>query len=239
MAGAIGHVRNNSPFSSFKVKEWAPWMTEAVVLHFSGMSLPELSVRTGKSRQHLQNIMNTDQAKAVVLQLQRQALDIAVDGMADRIAKAKSKALGRVEGFLEDDELANEAPVSYWQTSLRTIEVLGKLTEAPAVVNNNTVNVQNNTLNISPAALERLRNTQGLEQIATSHHYESPPTPASAIRERTQELLGSGVSTTETQSEDRPFVALERSPLRSDLNLPDQHSTSQPPIRLVKSSQEI
>lgn len=50
MAGAAGRVLNRSGFASFIVKDWTPWMTEAVILHASGMSVPELRVRFSKDR---------------------------------------------------------------------------------------------------------------------------------------------------------------------------------------------
>lgn len=207
MAGIIGVVPNNSGFASFTVREWLPWMTEAVVLHYSGVSIPELRVRFGKSDHHLRNIMNTEQAKNIVLEIERRAIKHASDTMQDRINSIKSRALDAMSEMLDNTELKAAKPFSFWDASRKTLETVSRM-DTPQTKNTN-VNITQNIL--SSDVLERLRSAPTLQHIEVPRNVEYLGAPPSTGRDQ-KELHGRGVHTPADQSEERSSLSLAGSP---------------------------
>lgn len=192
MAGAAGKVLNKSGFSSFVVKEWAPWMTEAVILHASGMSIPELRIRFGKTDQHLRNIMNTSQATEIIQKISAASLQRIEKTASEKITAIKEKALDNMLEMVSNDELKTASPFAFWDASRKTAETVSKLDAAPVSVQQNTVNqnIQQNFI-ASPELLASLRNAPSMTPIevpANVQYLGSPPTAGSS----TQGVLGSG-----------------------------------------------
>jgi len=192
MAGVAGKVLNKSGFSSFVVKEWHSWMTEAVILHASGISIPELRIRFGKSDGHIRNIMNTEQATEIIKKIHRSSLEQTQKSASEKITAIKERALDNMLEMVSNEELKTTSPFAFWDASRKTAETVSKLDTAPAVVQQNTVNqnIQQNFI-ASPELLSSLRAAPTMTPIEMPHDVQylgSPPAAGSS----TQGVLGSG-----------------------------------------------
>lgn len=216
MAGAVGHVPNRSGFASFRVKEWQPWMTEVVVLHASGMSIPELMHRFDRSKTHLSNLLNTSQAKEIVEKLQRSALSSTVENIPARMSALRQKALQNMENIIEDKEgiLQKTSPFAFLEANRKVFETLAK-NDAPQTPAAQTTNVQQNIQqniigSVSTEVLERLRAGPSLPVIDVPSNVEylgSPPT-----REGTRELQSGGVDSTPRQGKNGLALVMPNDP---------------------------
>lgn len=201
MAGAVGVVPNRSAFPSYVVKDWQPWMTEAVILHSCSISVAELSHRFDKTPTHISNIMRTAQAMEMVQTMQKRAVNALHDDTLTNMRAASAKALGRINQALSDDQLFANAPATVWQLSLKTVETLREKDSAQSLVN------QQNNYFLTPEVIQRLASAPTLDPSPPlSHNYESPPAPR---RSSAQAVLGSGVGQFPNQSQDGPAVALQ------------------------------
>lgn len=191
MAGAAGKVMNRSGFSSYVVKQWEPWMTEAVILHASGVSIPELRIRFGRTDQHLGNLMRTTQATDIINKISAASLSRVQLSSSEKILSIKEKALDNMLEMVSNEDLKVTSPFAFWDASRKTAETVSKLDTTPVVNNNTTVsqNIQNNFI-ASPELLASLRNAPTMTPIevpANVQYLGSPP-----AGNATQGVLGSG-----------------------------------------------
>lgn len=209
MAGDVGTVMNKSPFSSYMIRNWESWMTEACILHASNVSIPELAKKYGKSREHLGNIMRTDQAREIFQTISQRALKNAEGTLSDRISVAKNLAVDNIIDGLSNQELKTAKPFDFWNQSRQSLETLSRVgSPTQSVTNNNTV-VQNNVLNVTQASIDKLRNAPTMQEIPSPQYhveYLGSPPPTK------EELLGRGVSKVESKGEDGPSIPLSGRP---------------------------
>lgn len=201
MAGAAGKVMNRSGFSSFVVKQWESWMTEAVILHASGMSIPELRIRFGRTDHHLRNLMNTSQATDIINKISAASLSRVEKTSSEKILAIREKALDSMLEMVSNDELKATSPFAFWDATRKTVETVAKLDAAPVQqVNQTTVsqNIQNNFI-ASPELLASLRNAPTMTpiEVPANVQYLGPPPPAGNAA---QGVLGSGHSELPNQS---------------------------------------
>lgn len=215
MAGAVGYVKNNSGFSSFIVKDWQAWMTEVVVLHASGMAIPELRVRFGRTDKHLRNILNTEQAKEIVRKIQSNSIKSLGTDASTKITAIKEKALDQMLELVSNDELKETSPFAFWEATRKTADTVSKM-NAPAPQPQHspqigTVNIQqNNMVSVPPpnptmlAALRSAPSMTPLEVTANVEYLGSPPPSGQSERA----VLGSGVHGSESEGENGSIVSL-------------------------------
>lgn len=177
MAGAVGTVRNTSQFASFIVKDWQPWMTEAVILHASGMSVPELRVKFQRGDQHIRNILNTEQAKEIVRDIQARALKQTTASVNEKIIALRQKALANMEKVLDDpdEQLSKTSPFAFLEASRKVYETVSKhdapLPAAPQT--NIQQNFQQNIIgSVSPELMDKLRGGPSLQSIDVPDNVE-------------------------------------------------------------------
>jgi hypothetical protein len=166
MAGAAGKVANKSGFASFTIKNWETWMTEAVILHASGVSIPELRMRFGKTDQHLRNIMNTQQATEIINKINRTSLERTQASAAEKIVAIREKALDNMLEFIDNQELKTSSPFAFWDATRKTVETVSKM-DAPAPSSSNVSvnqNIQQNFI-ASPDLLASLRAAPSMTPI--------------------------------------------------------------------------
>lgn len=196
MAGEAGTVRNTSPFASFVITKWQDWMTRAVIEHAAGAPIPLLRERYGRSGEYLSNVMRTAQASDIIRTMNKRALAATHDTVLDKMKAANIKALDRVNQFLDDDELAQKAPATVWQLSLKTMDTMKLPDTAPLQQFN-----QQNNYYLSPEILSKLKSEAQHGLIAppqeVQYNYESPIAPAGAtqsaiLRSRVRELTNPG-----------------------------------------------
>lgn len=213
MAGAVGKVANRSGFASFVIKDWQAWMTECVILHASGVSVPELRVRFQKTDHHIRNILNTKEATEIIRKIQSEALKSLSISSSTRISALKDAALSQMEEMIQNTELKEKSPFAFWEATRKTLDTVSRL-EAPAPPpvqqNNNTVNIQQNIVSASPNMLNQLRSAPSLSSLDVPTNVEylgSPP----ASREDSEPVLGSGVSGSPNQGKNGFAILSARS----------------------------
>lgn len=212
MAGLIGTVRNTPTFQNYVIKYWYPWMEEAVILHFSGVGINELTFRFNKSKTHLENLMRSNQAKEIVERIAAKSIEVNTLGLSDKLAAAKNQALSNVVAALADDNLKRANPFDFWDNSRKSLETLNRMSTplVSQVINNNSV-TQNN-LNISQEALAKLRAAPTMNpSLEAVHHvdYIGPPPPTGRNEEG---VHGRGVSISTSEGEDGPSIPLSGRP---------------------------
>lgn len=181
MAGAVGKVSNRSGFSSFLVKEWQPWMTEAVVLHTSGMSIAELVVKYQRTNQYLYNIFNTDQARKIVRDLQAAQLRRVDASVNERMSALRAKALENMEEIIEDKDkkLRNASPFAFLEANRKVYETMSRHDVPMPAPQSSVTNIQNNIIgSVDPATIARLRAGAATPLIEVPENVEylgSPP----------------------------------------------------------------
>jgi hypothetical protein len=202
MAGAVGRVTNQSGFASYVVKDWQAWMTECVILHASGVSVPELRVRFQKTGSHINNILRTDQANEIIRKIQSEALKATAASSPSRIAALKDAALTQMEEMVANKQLKEKSPFAFWEATRKTLDTVSRLDSSSLTQavqqNNSTVNIQQNIVSASPNMLDQLRSAPSLSSLDVPENVEylgSPP-PTGKTPEP---VLGSGVSGSENQ----------------------------------------
>lgn len=196
MAGAAGHVRNNSGFASFRVKTWMPWMTEMVILHASGVSIPELCIRFDKTATHLSNIIRTKEATDIIRKIQLESMKATASTSSEKITAIKDMALNNLLNFLANETLREEAPMSFWDQSRKTLETVSKM-ESPAAapVSSTTTNIQQNFI-ASPDLLDKLRSAPTMTplQVPANVEYLGPPPATGSSAQGVQQSGGAGAT---------------------------------------------
>jgi hypothetical protein len=204
MAGAVGKVLNRSGFASFVVKDWQPWMTEAVILHVSGMSIPELRVKFNRTDTHLRNIISTDQANEIIRKLQSNVIQKSIADAPARISLMRERALTNMEQVLEDADgkLKSISPFAFLEANRKVYETLSKHDAPVPAAPHSVTNIQQNTIigNSDPSMLARLRDSvqTPLLEVPRNVEYLGSPPP----REIAGELFTGRVLTLESKGED-------------------------------------
>lgn len=200
MAGAVGKVPNRSGFASFVVKDWQAWMTEAVILHASGMSIPELRVKFGRTDQHIRNVLNTEQAKEIVRKIESHATKSLATSSSSKIAFIKEAALSSMQEMLANDALKQNSPFAFWDAARKTLDTVSRMSAPapPVPAPGPTVNIQQNIVNASPTMLSQLRSAPSLSSIEVPDNVEYLGSPPPAGQDKGT-VLGSGVHGSQNQ----------------------------------------
>lgn len=217
MAGAVGKVPNRSGFASFVVKDWQAWMTEAVILHASGMSIPELRVKFGRTDQHIRNVLNTEQAKEIVRKIESHATKSLATSSSSKIAFIKEAALSSMQEMLANDALKQNSPFAFWDAARKTLDTVSRMSApAPAPpASAPTVNIQQNIVNATPTMLSQLRSAPSLASIEVPDNVEYLGSPPPAGQDKGA-VLGSGVHGSENQGKNGLALLNARSSASSE-----------------------
>lgn len=204
MAGAVGKVLNRSGFASFVVKDWQAWMTEAVILHASGMSIPELRVKFGRTDQHIRNVLNTEQAREIVRKIESQATKNLASTSSAKIAFIKEAALSSMQEMLANEALKQNSPFAFWDAARKTLDTVSRMSApaTPPAQTAPTVNIQQNIVSASPSMLSQLRSAPSLSSLEVPDNVEYLGPPPTTGQDKGA-VLGSGVHGSQNQSKNR------------------------------------
>jgi hypothetical protein len=200
MAGAVGKVPNRSGFASFVVKDWQAWMTEAVILHASGMSIPELRVKFGRTDNHIRNVLNTEQAREIVRKVESHATKTLATSSSSKIAFIKEAALTSMQEMLANEALKQNSPFAFWDAARKTLDTVSRMSAPapPVPAPGPTVNIQQNIVSASPTMLSQLRSAPSLSSIEVPDNVEYLGSPPPAGQDK-ESVLGSGVHGSQNQ----------------------------------------
>lgn len=115
-------------------KEWKPVYEQIVALDCMNVPHGDLAVQFDYTKQMISMICNTPQAKI----LRRKMLDILAkkneDFQVKRFEAASSKAMQRINDFMDDDTLYEENPFAVVEKSLKFLQAKGVLKSGNGVI---------------------------------------------------------------------------------------------------------
>ena len=140
-------------------KEWRPEYTAIVATSCTGLSNEAIAKQFGYTKEHISNILCTEQAKKIRQLINKQLLDSANQSQAERLDSLRNIALKRIEDVLYDDERAISNPLQIFDRSFKLLQATKDLAPERDPNSGNPQNVQNNFI-LSDSAAKTL--TQGI-----------------------------------------------------------------------------
>lgn len=103
-------------------KEWRPEYEAIVGLACTGLSFGEIGKRFGYTSVHVGNIVNSQMGKALQQIILDKLRKNNTEGLAERIDALKSKALERVERYINNDNYADASPLAMFDRSFKFLQ---------------------------------------------------------------------------------------------------------------------
>lgn len=119
-------------------KRWHPMYEEVVMMDHMGYKNIEIARLKGITKEHVSNILNTDQAKALRELIVLRLRDKGTSTLEARLERAADKAMSRIEEVINDDEYAEGNKGGIFDRSLKLLQATKKVakTDSPDVTNN-------------------------------------------------------------------------------------------------------
>lgn len=166
-----GSTNKAAKFRHYKPKKWEAWMTALVISSTAGKANKELAEIYEISETHVSNLLSTEQAHNIKLELKKALLKESPE-IADRMVKVSEKAFTRMEEFLENETLAKNSPMNYTDRAMKIFQMTyPSAHQAEEKQESNVTNIQNNVFITQPEILERIN--EGLKtsnEIAVIHN---------------------------------------------------------------------
>jgi len=112
-------------------KQWHPVYEEVVLLDTMGYKRTEIAAMKGFTPAHITNICKSKEAEVirslVINKLRNKVLDKGERTIEERMDAVASKAVGRIEAVIENDELAEKSPFAVFDRSMNYLRSVGKV----------------------------------------------------------------------------------------------------------------
>lgn len=149
-------------FTRYKPKRWHPEFDLIILASFTGEKNEEIGKRFGYTKEHISNILCSEEAEKVRQKL-RSNIDKELELSVNTRMKAISDtALKRVEDFISNDDLARSSPFMFVDRAFRAAQLSGISNEGKNgskvevnVLNQTQNNVGNEVIDRMALALER------------------------------------------------------------------------------------
>jgi len=171
----VGATRGARIKKRWNPKEWRPEYEAIVGLSCTGLSYDEIGKRFGYTPVHIGNIVNSDMGKA----LQRIILDRLrrsnTETLAERIDALKTKAMSRVESYINNDDYADKSPLAMFDRSMKFLSGAGTLGAERQAANGAPIQfINNKTLIVATDTSKALsEGLASLERISKLHQVEA------------------------------------------------------------------
>lgn len=109
--------------------EWRIEYDRIVALHCLGYSNAVVGQELGYSAQHVSNILNLPEGKAMVRLVKEKFIKQTLDTIPERLNALQIKITERVEKFFDDDELFQKAPGAVVDRGISLLKCIGLLKE--------------------------------------------------------------------------------------------------------------
>jgi hypothetical protein len=142
-----GTVRLTEPWNP---KKWKPLYDSILALAVTGLKNTVIAETLKIDKQTVYLVLSSPAGSAKLAELQRLKQNAVKDTIEKRMAALHDKALQRVETFINNNEIAENAPVKMFDRSLQVLRGLGAMKQEapsdpasvqPLAVTNNTINV--------------------------------------------------------------------------------------------------
>lgn len=157
-----------------RIKNWEPHH-EAIVLAFlGGASLSEIAEKSGYSYSWVSSLLKTPEALERISKVRANS-KVAQEGtIHQRLAALQSKALERVENFINNDTNEKLSPFQFFDRALKVAQGTGAIasgTPTPNIniVNNTQNNIQNNAVLSNDMAAQLLDAFKGADEVKRLH----------------------------------------------------------------------
>lgn len=135
-------------FERYKPRRWHPEFDLIVLASFAGESNEAIGKRFGYTKEHISNILCSEEARLVRDKLRAKINDNLDLNVSDRMKSIAEISLKRVENFIGNDELAEKSPFLFVDRCFRAAQMSGISSEGKGnsakIEVNNITNTQNN-----------------------------------------------------------------------------------------------
>jgi len=165
----------NRPTKFKKVRKWQPneWEGQYEKIVFEscmGASNTDLATKHGFTKEHISNILNTEQARLIKSQYVAAIRQGSLDLMEKQYGEIVSRSVDNIHKVLHRDDLTLNHPFSQFDRSVAALKGLGKLQEEAKAGVINQTNIQNNTMIItSDDESKILKGLDKVQQIKLLH----------------------------------------------------------------------
>jgi len=126
-------------------KEWRPEYTAIVAVSCTGLSNEEVGRQFGYTKEHISNILCTEQAVKLRQLINKRLLDSANSSQTERLDRLRDVAMRRIETVLMDDDRAVSNPLQIFDRSFKFLQATRDLApEREGASGSSQTNIQNN-----------------------------------------------------------------------------------------------
>lgn len=155
-------------------KEWRPEYTAIVAVSCTGLSNEEVGRQFGYTKEHISNILCTEQAVKLRQLINKKLLDTANNSQVERLDRLRDVAMRRIETVLMDDNRAESNPLQIFDRSFKFLQATRDLApEREMGSGSSQTNIQNNFV-LSDSAASTL--SQGItEALKVAERFKDEP----------------------------------------------------------------
>lgn len=178
-----GH--NWDPERRHKVVEWKPEYEYIVSLSIQGYTAPAIKAKVAQtlnidySTNHIYQILRTEQAvklKQRAIKLMRQKL---IDGFVEKEVTIQNKVLDRLDEFVKNDEVFQQAPLAAFDRVLKLRELhlkqTNKLDDDTKKAGGVSININNQQVAATISSEDGRRLVDGLDKLKEIRLLHGPP----------------------------------------------------------------
>jgi len=125
--------------TKWQPKTWQPEYETIVALSATGMANTELAVKFGYTKEHISNILSTDEARAIKKLMVSNLRDKANESIASRLERIAEKTVDRLEQLLTEEDRFDKSPLSILDRGLDVLRSQGHLKTSTQLNNPNTI----------------------------------------------------------------------------------------------------
>lgn len=158
-----------------KIRKWQPneWEGQYEKIVFEscmGASNISLAEKHGFTKEHISNILNTEQARQIKAQYVAAIRQGSLDLMEKQYGEIVTKSVDNIHKVLHNQAILESHPYSMFDRSVAALKGLGKLQEEAKAGVINQTNIQNNTMIItSDDESKILKGLDKVQQIKLLH----------------------------------------------------------------------
>lgn len=165
----LKETKFNKPTKFKTIRKWQPneWepVYEKIVFEsaYSNISNIDLAKKYGLTKEHISNILNTEQARSIKAEIVTAIRQGSLDLMEKQYGEIVTKSVENIHSVLHNSELLEKHPFSQFDRSVTALKGLGKLQEEAkaGVINNN--NQTNNIMVITNEQESKI--IQGIDKL--------------------------------------------------------------------------
>lgn len=134
-----GSVNRSAKFLHYSPKRWQPEFDLIVIESISGKSNEEVGRLFGYTKEHISNILSTEEARKVKERIRAQINHEFQGTLQERISNIGAQAVKKIEAFISDDTLYTRSPFMFVDRALKIAQASNTLASSEGKSNNTTI----------------------------------------------------------------------------------------------------